>query len=123
MKNMMARLDKLESDIRRTRSARLDPLTNHVLERMTMPELVELEGLLRDAGDPYIVSDLPDEPRTRAMELIDAASQRTQPAPWPASSAPGYDVMASIHESYEASQARAVQSANPAMASVSGHSD
>lgn len=94
------RITRLEGRLRQTRS---DPLTAHALDRMTLSELGELEALLQGADS---VNDLPDEPRARVMELIDAASQRSHPAPWPASSAPGYDVMASIREQYEASQAR-----------------
>lgn len=86
-----------------------------------MAELDEMASLLRVHGD-VDVDDLPDEPRARAMALIDAASLRTQPAP-PARMEPGYDVMAAIRRLYDAARARAVQSANPATAGVAGLAD
>lgn len=105
MKSLSQRLDKLESDIRRMRSAHSDPFADGVLERLTDDELRELGNLFRCHGVDGL-EGLPSEALARAMELISTARQRSHPAPWPASSAPGYDVMASIREQYEASQAR-----------------
>lgn len=105
MKNMMARLDRLEADIRRTRSAHSDPFADGVLDMLTDDELRELGNLFRCHGVDEL-EGLPTDAYARAMEILSTARQRIHPARWPASSAPGYDVMTSIREQYEASQAR-----------------
>ena len=102
---MERRLDQLEKDIRRTRSARPDPFAAVELERLTDAELHELGDLFRCHGVDEL-EDMPVDAQARAMELLSTARQRSDPAPWPASSAPGHDVMASIRELYEASRAR-----------------
>jgi hypothetical protein len=100
--NLADRIARLEERYRPARPA--SPLTDYALERMTMTELGELKALLLDAGDVE-VDELPDEPKARAMALIDAASRRPDPAPL-ASMEPGYDVMAETRRAYNASKAR-----------------
>lgn len=118
MKTMMARLDRLEADIRRTRSARSDPFADGVLERLTDAGLGELGDLFRCRGVDEL-EDMPVDAHARAMELLSAAKQRSQPAP-SRRDEPGYDPMAEIREVYEASKARLVQSTNPATARAGG---
>ncbi|MBU1223098.1 MAG: hypothetical protein KKA22_12925 [Gammaproteobacteria bacterium] len=102
------RIARLES---RYRSAAPDPFTDGVLDRLTDAELHELSDLFRHNGAEEF-KDLPADVHARAMELLSTARQRSDPAPWPASSAPGYDAMASIRELYEASQARLLGAAH-----------
>lgn len=97
------RITALES---RLRAAPSSPMTAAALGLLTIAELCELEALLQDVDS---VIDLPDEPRARVLSLIESANQRNQPASWPASNAPGYDVMASIRETYEATRSRLAQ--------------
>lgn len=104
MKNMMARVDRLEADIRRTRSVRSDPFADGVLERLTYSELGELGDLFRhNAVEEF--EDLPADALARAMELLSTARQRSNPAP-PRQLEPGFNVMDEINETYEASKAR-----------------
>lgn len=96
------RIARLEARHRTTES---DPFADGVLERLTCAELGELGDLFRCHGVDEL-EDMPVDAQARAMELLSTARQRSDPAPWPASSAPGHDVMASIRELYEASRAR-----------------
>lgn len=109
MKSMKERrLDQLEANIRRMRLVRSDPFADGVLEWLTDTELLELGNLFQRHGvDEF--EDLPKDAQAHRIELISTARQRSQPAPWPASNAPGYDVMASVRETYEASKARLAQ--------------
>ncbi len=94
------RIARLEARHRPTES---DPVTMAALDLLDDAELHELGDLFRHNGVDEL-EDLPAASLARATELLAAARQRSDPAPWPASSAPGYDVMARIRELYEASQ-------------------
>lgn len=89
-----------------------DPFADGVLERLTYSELAELGDLFRDNGVDE-VEGLPADAHDRAMELLSIARQRSHPAPHRRDE-PGYDPMADIRATYEASQARLARLAQAA---------
>lgn len=88
MKSMMARLDRLETDVRRTRSAHSGPFADGVLDRLTDAELHELGDLFRRHGAEYL-EDMPADAQARAMELLAAARARPVQSTNPAAARAG----------------------------------
>lgn len=75
MRNLTVRLDKLEADIRRTRSAHSDPVTMAALDLLDDDELNEVGGLFRTHGVEW-TADLPQDAQARVLALLAGAKAR-----------------------------------------------
>lgn len=72
---MERRLDKLESDIRRVRSAHSDPITMAALDLLTDDELAEMRNLFNPHESQYW-DEMPVDVQNRAMAILDSARAR-----------------------------------------------